>query len=63
MKRFIGWGLVLGGGVVAGWGVVSVLTGTTRAQMSLGSDLSVNALTGGLAGLAVLTIGLVWVRD
>ena len=45
------------------WGVAAVLTGSTSARLALGSDLSVDALTGGLAGVAVLTIGLIWVRD
>ncbi len=63
VKRFVGWLLVLGGGGAAVWGVASVLTGSTSARLALGSDLSVDALTGGLAGVAVLTIGLIWVRD
>ena len=63
MKRFVGWLLVLAGGGVAGWGCLSVLTGASRAQLDVGSNLSVDALTGGLAGVAVLTIGLIWVRD
>ena len=63
MKRFVGWLLVLAGGGAAGWGCLSVLTGASRARIELGPDLSVDALTGGLAGIAVLTIGLIWVRD
>ncbi len=63
MKRFIGWMLVLTGGVAAAWGGVSVLTGSTHTRVELGSNLSADALTGGLAGVAVLTVGLIWVRD
>ncbi|MBM3979730.1 MAG: hypothetical protein FJ304_05510 [Planctomycetes bacterium] len=63
MKRFFGWGLVLAGGAVGGWGVISVLRGSTSARLNVTPDLSVSALTAGLAGVAVLTIGLVWVRD
>ena len=63
MKRFVGWLLVLAGGGAAGWGCLSALTGAARARIELGSDLSVDALTGGLAGVAVLTVGLIWVRD
>jgi hypothetical protein len=63
VKRFIGWGLVLAGGVATLWGGYSVLTGSTSASIPITSDVSVNALTGGLVGLAVLTVGLVWVRD
>lgn len=63
MKRFVGWLLVLAGGGVAGWGCLSVLTGSSRARLEFGSEFSVDALTGGLAGVAVLTIGLIWARD
>ncbi len=48
---------------VAGWGCLSVLTGSSRARLEFGSEFSVDALTGGLAGVAVLTIGLIWARD
>lgn len=63
VKRFIGWMLVLAGGAAAVWGGTCVLTGTSRARMDFGNDFSISAMTGGLAGLAVLTIGLIWVRD
>jgi hypothetical protein len=63
MKRFVGWLLVLVGGAGALWGTASVLTGSSHARLDFGPDLSVNALVGGLVGLAVLTAGLFWVRD
>lgn len=63
MKRFIGWGLVLAGGAATGWGAVAVLTGSSEARMHITPDTSVSALVGGLIGLAVLTVGLLWVRD
>ena len=63
MKRFTGWILAVTGGVAAAWGAVSVMTGASQARLNLASNLSVDAMTTGLAGLAVLTIGLVWIRD
>lgn len=63
MKRFFGWGLVLAGGAVGGWGIISVLRGSSAARLDVTSELSVSALTAGLAGVAVLTIGLIWARD
>jgi hypothetical protein len=64
MKRFIGWGLVVLGGAATIWGGFSVMTGESeRARIAVTHDFSINALTCGLIGLAVLTLGLVWVRD
>jgi hypothetical protein len=63
VKRFIGWGLTLAGGTATLWGGTCVITGTSESRMHFTPDLSLNALTVGLAGLAVLTIGLIWVRD
>jgi len=59
----IGWGLAVAGGAVAVWGAACVVTGDSRAKIDITPELSLNALTAGLAGLAVLTLGLVWVRD
>jgi hypothetical protein len=59
----IGWGLAVAGGVAAGWGGVCIFAGDSQAKMNLTRDLSIDAMTAGLAGLAVLTIGLIWVRD
>lgn len=63
MKRFIGWGLALTGGAATLWGGACVVTGSTDSRLHFTPDLSLNALTVGLAGLAVLTVGLIWVRD
>ena len=63
MKRFTGWLLTIGGGVATLWGGVSVLTGASESRVWITPEFSANALTVGLAGLALLTVGLVWVRD
>jgi hypothetical protein len=63
VKRFTGWILAVTGGVAAAWGAVAVLTGTSQSRFNVTSNLSVDAMTTGLIGLAVLTVGLVWIRD
>jgi hypothetical protein len=63
VKRFIGWFLVLFGGVATAWGGVSVLTGSSQSRIYFDPTTSVNALVAGLVGLGVLTVGLLWVRD
>jgi len=63
VKRLIGWLLTIAGGSAALWGVISVLTGSSRSQVQITPDIAVNAMVGGLVGLAALTVGLIWVRD
>ena len=63
VKRLFGWVLTVFGGGAALWGIVAALTGTLKTEVSITPDLAVNAMTGGLIGLAALTLGLVWVRD
>ncbi len=63
MKRFIGLFLTLLGGAAMIWGAISVLTGSSATRITLINDLSVNALTGGLVGVATFTVGLIWMRD
>jgi hypothetical protein len=63
MKRFVGGLLALAGGAAALWGGARVVTGSSESRLNVSPEVSLNALTVGLAGLAVLTIGLVWARD
>ena len=62
MKRFIGLLLTAFGGVASLWGGYHILTGQS-AHLNLTEDFSVTAMTGGLAGVAIFTLGLIWVRD
>ena len=60
MKRFFGWllaGTGLGG---AGWSAYYLLSGSSHAQLA---PLPINAMTGGLIAVALLTVGLIWVRE
>jgi hypothetical protein len=63
MKRFLGGLLALAGGAATIWGGACVITGSSESRLNVSPELSLNAMTVGLAGLAVLTIGLVWARD
>ena len=63
MQRFFGWVLAIIGGIGVLFGAYHVLTGTSRTTVEITHDVSVNALTIGLTGLAVFTVGLIWVRD
>lgn len=63
MKRMTGFLLATAGGAALVWGVISVLTGEASARVSITNEFSVTALTGGLAGAATFTLGLIWTRD
>lgn len=63
MKRMTGWIFTIGGGITAALGAVTVLTGTSQSTVVSVSGTSLNGMTTGLIGLAVLTVGLIWVRD
>jgi hypothetical protein len=39
------------------------MTGTSESRMHFTPEFSLSAMTVGLCGLAVLTLGLIWVRD
>jgi hypothetical protein len=55
--------MIIAGGIAASWGAVAAMTGTSSARVAITNDFSVTTLVVGLAGLAVLTVGLIWVRD
>lgn len=63
MKRFIGLVLALAGGAATLWGGFYCLTGNASHVISVTQGFSVTALTAALAGVAVLTLGLIWARD
>lgn len=60
MKRFVGWLLAGAGLAGTGWGGFLMLVGASSTKMH---PLPVDAMTGGLIGVVLLTIGLVWARD
>jgi len=63
MKRFIGLLLTGLGAVAVLWGGYHVLAGESTARVAITDTLAITALTGGLAGVALISMGLVWMRD
>jgi hypothetical protein len=63
MKRLTGLLFVVAGTVASAWGGYHVFIGESSAHVPLIDDYSVSALTAGLAGVAVFTIGLIWMQD
>jgi hypothetical protein len=62
MKRFIGMLLTGTGAVAAIWGGYQALVGQTSNIITI-NNFTVSALTVGLTGVVVLTVGLLWMRD
>ena len=60
MKTSIGWVFLGSGMILSAWGAFHCLTGSSKVLLD---PLPVSAMTGGLAGLALLVFGFVWVRD
>jgi hypothetical protein len=60
MKRMFGWVMAGVGAVGTCYGGYLVLNGAAGARLG---PLPVDALTGGLGAVALLTLGLLWVRD
>jgi hypothetical protein len=63
MQRFIGLVLTIAGAAAVLWGGYYVLTGRSDTRVAVTDDFSVSAIVGALAGVAVFTLGLIWVRD
>jgi hypothetical protein len=63
MKRLFGLLLTVAGGAAVLWGGYHVLTGESAARIAVADGVSVSATVGGLAGVLIFTLGLIWVRD
>ena len=60
MKTFFGWVCAGAGAILTLWGGFYCMTGASRVVLT---PLPLNAMTGGLAGVALLVLGFVWSRD
>ncbi len=63
MQRFTGLLLTLIGALMILWAGYYVLVGDSAARLYVTDDFSITAMMGGLAGLLVFTMGLIWMRD
>jgi hypothetical protein len=63
MQRFIGLFLTIAGALAILWSAYYVMTGQSSTLLRVTDGFAVTAMTGGLAGLAVFTMGLIWMRD
>jgi hypothetical protein len=53
---------LLGAGVIL-WSAYYIITGQASAPLHITDGFSITALTGGLAGAAAFTVGLLWIRE
>ena len=63
MKRLTGLFLTLVGAALVLWGGFHVLLGQSDESLRVTDNFSLSAMVGGLAGVAIFTFGLIWVRD
>jgi hypothetical protein len=63
MQRLFGVLMAIIGGITILWAAYYIMTGQSSFRLRLTDDFSVSALTGGLAGAAMFTVGLIWLRD
>jgi hypothetical protein len=62
MKRFTGLLLTGIGAIATIWGGYQALVGQTSTLVTI-NNVAISALTVGLIGTVVLTVGLLWMRD
>jgi hypothetical protein len=63
MQRFFGLFFTIVGALICLWAAYYIMTGQSSYTLRLTDNFAVSALTGGLAGAAIFTIGLIWMRD
>lgn len=55
--------LTIGGGIAVFWAAYYLMVGDASAVLKITDDFSVSSLTGGLVGIAMFTMGLIWLRE
>lgn len=63
MQRFFGLLVTITGAALVLWAGYYVMTGESTAPLRITDDFTVTATAGGLVGVALFTVGLIWVRD
>jgi len=59
----LGLGLTLLGAGAILWSAYYIMTGQASAPLHIADGFTITAMTGGLAGAAAFTVGLIWIRD
>jgi hypothetical protein len=55
--------LTLAGGIAILWSAYYLMVGQASTMLKVTDDFAVSALTGGLVGATLFTVGLIWIRD
>lgn len=63
VKRMLGIVLAVVGGTGVLWGGFCLLSGEAHARFDITSDVSVTPMPAGLAGAALVVLGLVFTRE
>lgn len=63
MRRVLGLALTLLGAGAILWSAYYIMTGQSSALLRITDGFAVTAMTGGLAGAAAFTVGLIWIRE
>lgn len=59
----LGLFLTLAGGIAILWSAYYIMVGQASTMLHVTDGFAVSAMTGGLAGAALFTLGLIWIRD
>jgi hypothetical protein len=63
MKRMMGLLMTMVGGIAILWAAYYLMVGQASTLLRITDNFAVSALTGGLTGAALFTIGLLWIRE
>jgi len=63
MRRILGLLFTITGGIGILWSAYYIMVGQASTMLKVTDTFSVSALTGGLTGAALFTIGLLWIRE
>ena len=55
--------LTIGGCIAVFWAAYYLMVGDASAVLKMTDGFSVSSMTGGLVGIAMFTMGLIWIRD
>jgi len=59
----IGLLFTIAGGIAILWSAYYIMTGQSSTMLKLTDTFAVSAMTGGLTGAVLFTLGLLWIRE